>query len=191
MYVCTCFLCFLFLRVPNDAELKVAKELLESVCAIVRTRHRGIKVGAHRAISDCISNCISADLKSELLSTYAEMCHSQPEIMFNQMSQKCGFVSVIAECLSSNHSRTRIKAAKILMGFIKYQKKVYNVSAPAPVVNRSGYVNKFALDKLIFTIGLQLGSLPSSMSSYTALLEIVLGLFAQIIHEYIILVLCF
>ena len=71
-----------------------------------------------------------------------------------------------------------MKASKILMGFIKFQKKQYSVGTNTSTmitVSRCGSVNKSALDELIHRIGIALGSLQASMQSYTSLLEIVLG----------------
>lgn len=191
-------------RVPNDADPRVAHKLLESAAALVRLRPASIKYSSHRSIALLISKCISKELRCQILSTYAEMCHNAPEILFSQMTQKCGFIKILwdiiqekddqykDEGLNLNQTPTiktnsnkiltdsKVKAAKIMMGFIRYQRKVYSsITTPSPVlpVSRSGHVNKSALDELIHQIGIALGSLPPSMASYSSLLEIVLGKF--------------
>ena len=141
---------------------------------MVRLRKHPIKLAGHRALSCMIDHCVPDELKSELLSTYSEMCLAQPEVMFGQMSAKPGLIKVLSDCLHlSNHSRIRIKSAKILMGFIKYQKKQTIVTQKTSSVSHQ--VNKAAIAQMIYSVGLALGALPSSMTTYTSLLEIVLG----------------
>jgi len=126
------------------------------------------------------------------------MCHHAPDILFAQMSSKYGFIKVLWDILQEKEESahlnsfamtteenkvwtdSRVKAAKILMGFMRYQKKVFStMGSPTPVVvvSRSGHVNKSALDELIHKIGLSLGALSPSLASYSSLLEMVLGKF--------------
>ena len=126
-------------RVPHDADDRVALKLLESAAALVRLKPSTIKYAAHRSISLLVDQCTSKALRCQILSTYAEMCHHAPDILFAQMSQKYGFVKVLWDILQETDepssptfttatadnkvwTDSRVKAAKILVGFMTYQK---------------------------------------------------------------------
>eukprot|EP01083_Nonionella_stella_P316311 1146335_1 len=159
-------------KVPSRIE--IARKLLESAAALIRLKPtQSVKYSSHRSISMLICQC-DHDLQSLLLSTYAQMAHHAPERIFSQMASKCGFVKVLWDILhspldgneSSIVSEVRIKAAKIMMGFINYQRKA---------VHTLNLVNKSSLDEVAYRVGLAVGGLPPCLASYSTLLEIVLG----------------
>ena len=109
------------------------------------------------------------------------MVDFSPKVLWDILQEKeeqSSFVMTTEE--NKVWTDSRVKAAKILVGFMRYQRKVFSsIGTPTPVVvvSRSGHVNKSALDELIHQIGLSLGELAPSLASYSSLLEMVLGKF--------------
>ncbi|ETO20005.1 neurobeachin [Reticulomyxa filosa] len=125
-----------------------------------------------------IYQCKQPIIKSHLLTTYAELCQYQKDAIFIQMSVKTAFVKILFECLHAEQEQdVRIKAAKIVMRFVRHQKKLVNNSNLSNAMMNQIIVDRKAIDQLVYLLGLSLGKLPPSPVSYITLLDVVLGRF--------------
>ncbi len=117
------------MRVVNDTDSPtVANKFLYSAIALIRLKPTAtVKYSSHPPISLLIYKCISKSLRNKLLTTYAEMCHDAPDIMFTQMAQKSGFIKILWDILQEKNDKyinniiltdTHVKIGKILIGYL-------------------------------------------------------------------------